>query len=189
MPVLRASVSDIHHTFFCEKLASSIAPKLYIAVFKCKRFSEIGGQQLLLDMHAVKAILLSLPAIAAAGTDVTAEPSAPPMSYAKMIAREMGKVEALVKTILSPNDGLAETFKALLPMTANATDFKAICLLKGMKPNEISEPPFGLFASVGAPASSKPLEDLPNVPNRPKAPRMDNVTAKMSGIFKQGTKQ
>jgi hypothetical protein len=189
MPVLRASVSDIHHTFFCEKLASSIAPKLYIAVFKCKRFSEIGGQQLLLDMHAVKAILLSLPAIAAAGTDVTAEPSAPPMSYAKMIAREMGKVEALVKTILSPNDGLAETFKALLPMTANATDFKAICLLKGMKPNEISEPPFGLFASVGAPASSKPLEDLPNVPNRPKAPRMDNVTAKMSGMFKQGTKQ
>ena len=36
LPILRASISDIHFTFFCEKLAASIAPKLYVAVFKCK---------------------------------------------------------------------------------------------------------------------------------------------------------
>ena len=86
-------------------------------------------------------------------------PPVPSLSYTKMIAREMGKVEALVKVLLSPSDGLAETFKALLPVTANAVDFRALCELKGLKRNDVPEPPFGLFTAVGAPASSKPLAD------------------------------
>lgn len=177
LPILRSSVSDIHYTFFCEKVASSIAPKLYIAIFKCKRFSDTGAQQLLLDMHAVKTILLSLPSEGAASATT---------SYAKMIAREMGKVEALLKVILSPREGLAETFKALLPFNANAVDFKAICELKGLKKSEIVEPPFGLFgASAGAPASAKPLEDVAqSLVSSAKPKPMDNVTAKMSSMFK-----
>lgn len=36
-------VSDIYYIFFCEKLVSLIVSKLYIVVFKCKCFLEIGG--------------------------------------------------------------------------------------------------------------------------------------------------
>jgi hypothetical protein len=178
LPVIRSSISDIHHTFFCEKLASAIAPKLYIAVFKCKRFSDTGGQQLLLDMHAVKTILSSLPTL---GADASKSADIQPSStYAKMIAREMGKVEALLKVLLSPSDGLAETFKALLPMTANSVDFRALCELKGMKRSEIPEPPFGLFSAQSAPASAKSLDDSKMTGGGAGA------TNKVQNIFKQG---
>jgi len=180
LPILRSSISDIHFTFFCEKLAASIAPKLYVAVFKCKRISETGCQQLLLDVHGVKTILASMPTIGAPTLDDAGEPSAPSLSYTKMIAREMGKVEALVKVLLSPSDGLAETFKALLPVTANAVDFRALCELKGLK--KCIEPPFGLFTAVGAPASSKSLAD--DVPSAPK----QQIAAKMSSMFKNNPK-
>ena len=35
----------------------SIAPGVYAAVFRCKKFSDHGAQQLLLDVHALKTIL------------------------------------------------------------------------------------------------------------------------------------
>jgi len=89
-------------------------------------------------------------------------------------------VEALVKVLLSPSDGLAETFKALLPVTANAVDFRALCELKGLK--KCIEPPFGLFTAVGAPASSKSLAD--DVPSAPK----QQIAAKMSSMFKNNPK-
>ena len=188
LPIVRAIVSSIHHTFFCEKFASALAPKLYVAVFKCKRFSETGGQQLLLDMHAVKTILLTLPSI---GAPEENDSPAVSQTYTKMIAREMGKVEALLKVILSPADGLAEAFKSLLPVTANAVDYKAICELKGLK-KPFPEPPYGLFSAVGAPSSTKPLADgASDVKHRPStnasvSTKMDNVTSKMSNMFKQG---
>jgi len=198
LPIVRSIVSSIHHTFFCEKFASALAPKLYIAVFKCKRFSETGGQQLLLDMHAVKTILLTLPSIGAA--DGTGEPTAMSQSYTKMIAREMGKVEALLKVILSPADGLADAFKALLPVTANAVDYKAICDLKNVKPQ--GEIPHGFFPTVTAPASTKPLDAPPQdstakpidrrptpafVPSPTAKRQLDAVTSKMSTMFAKGT--
>ena len=108
-----------------------------------------------------------------------------------MIAREMGKVEALLKVILSPADGLAEAFKSLLPVTANAVDYKAICELKGLK-KPFPEPPYGLFSAVGAPSSTKPLADgASDAKHRPStnasvSTKMDNVTSKMSNMFKQG---
>ncbi|KAK0571310.1 hypothetical protein LWI29_013981 [Acer saccharum] len=36
-------------------------------------------------------------------------------SYSKFVTREMGKVEALLKVILSPVDSVADTYRALLP--------------------------------------------------------------------------
>ena len=55
-----------------------------------------------------------------------------------------------------------------------------------MKTSEIVEPPFGLFgASAGAPASAKPLEDVAqSLVSSAKPKPMDNVTAKMSSMFK-----
>jgi hypothetical protein len=181
LPVVRACVSSIHYTFFCEKFAGSLAPKLYIAVFKCKRFSETAGQQLLLDMHAVKMILSSLPSLGIDTDKVDSQTSSSSVTYAKMIAREMGKVEALIKVILSPSDGLAETFKALLPVTSNAVDFRVICELKGMKKSDIPEPPFGLFSGSSAPASTKSLDEA----KLGASSRIAPPAIKMPPLFKQ----
>ena len=62
-PAVRATVRADYHRFFCEKLAGTLAPKLYRAVFKCRRFSDTGAQQLLLDIHAIKTTLNDLPVL------------------------------------------------------------------------------------------------------------------------------
>ncbi|KAL1355486.1 hypothetical protein AAHE18_05G117100 [Arachis hypogaea] len=43
------------------KLASSLGPRFYSNIFKCKQISETGTQQMLLDTQAVKTILLKIP--------------------------------------------------------------------------------------------------------------------------------
>ena len=118
---MRQTVRDDYFLFFCEKLAGSIAPSVYAAVFRCKKFSDHGAQQLLLDMHALKTILCELPKAGALGKDE--KPRVVPASYARMVGREMQKVESLVKVILSPQEGLAETFGALVP-TGSGAEFR-----------------------------------------------------------------
>ena len=137
-----------------------------------------------LDVHAVKTLLSSMPTIGAPTTDGGGgEPPVPSLSYTKMIAREMGKVEALVKVLLSPSDGLAETFKALLRHRERGR-FPRALRTQGFKRNDVPNPRFGLFTAVGAPASSKPLaDDLPAAPKQ----KID-VAAKMSSMFKSNPK-
>jgi hypothetical protein len=58
-----------------------------------------------------------------------------PGGYVKLVSREMGKAEALLKVILSPVEGLCDTFRALLPDSPTA-DFKTVLDLKGLKKSE-----------------------------------------------------
>ena len=154
---MRQTVRDAYFLFVCEKLAGSIAPSVYAAVFRCKKFSDHGAQQLLLDMHALKTILCELPAAGALGKDE--KPRVVPASYARMVGREMQKVESLVKVILSPQEGLAETFRALVP-TGSGAEFKKVCELKGMAKKEAEATAvraFGAAALAQPKATAKPV--------------------------------
>jgi hypothetical protein len=124
--------------FFCEKLAGSFAPRFYANIFRCRRFNESGAQQLLLDTHAIKTLLMEVPAMgapAAAAVEsfapVQAAPSAP-ASYTKLVAREMNRAEALLKVIQAPQEAVGDMFRALLP-DAGINELKQVCDLKGMK--------------------------------------------------------
>ena len=161
VPLVHATVSENYFRFFCEKFVGSVAPKLYSAVFRCKRFSDTGAQQLLLDVHAVKTLLLDLPTYTAAreAASVTGvgpvekeKAAAVPASYTRLVIREMGKCEALLKVILSPQEGIAETFRALLP-GGTAADFKLVCELKGMKKVEAAADAMARGRGVGGGAS------------------------------------
>ena len=61
-PKLGAALSDSHFRYFCDKLGASFAPRFAEALFRCRRISEAGSQQLLLDTQAIRGILLELPA-------------------------------------------------------------------------------------------------------------------------------
>jgi len=130
---VRTTVRHDYFLFFCEKLAGSIAPGTYGAVFRCKKFTDTGAQQLLLDVHALKTILCELPRAGVLGKDE--KPPAVPSSYARMVGREMAKVESLVKVILSPTEGLGDTFRALVP-GGSGGEFRKVCELKGMARKE-----------------------------------------------------
>ncbi|XP_073159047.1 vacuolar protein sorting-associated protein 53 A [Henckelia pumila] len=124
IPVLGNLLSPIYFQFFLDKLASSLGPRFYFNIFKCKQISETGAQQMLLDTQAVKTILLDVPSLGKK-TSVAA-------GYSKFVSREMSKAEALLKVILSPTDSVADTYCALLP-EGTPSEFQRILDLKGLK--------------------------------------------------------
>ncbi|KAK3422128.1 hypothetical protein EUGRSUZ_G02677 [Eucalyptus grandis] len=63
IPVLGSLLSPIYFQFFLDKLASSLGPRFYVNIFKCKQISETGAQQMLLDTQAIKTILLDIPSL------------------------------------------------------------------------------------------------------------------------------
>ncbi|XP_044478748.1 vacuolar protein sorting-associated protein 53 A-like isoform X3 [Mangifera indica] len=110
---------------YCHKtLASSLGPRFYANIFKCKHISETGAQQMLLDTQAVKTILLDIPMLARRSSSAA--------NYSKFVSREMSKAEALLKVILSPVDSVADTYRALLP-EGTPMEFQRILELKGLK--------------------------------------------------------
>eukprot|EP00898_Chlorokybus_atmophyticus_P008215 jgi/Chlat1/8395/Chrsp80S07907 len=155
VPQMHELMPPLYFRFFCDKLAASFAPRFYVNIFKCKRISETGAQQMLLDTHAIKTLLMDVPTMGSqasvhvcvdyesvSGLVVllaelcTLQQGVPvPASYSKYVTREMGKAEALLKVILSPAEGLADTYKALLPDSAPA-DFQRVLELKGLKKSE-----------------------------------------------------
>ncbi|XP_037495110.1 vacuolar protein sorting-associated protein 53 A isoform X1 [Jatropha curcas] len=121
IPVLGSLLSPIHFQYFLDKLASSLGPRFYANIFKCKQISETGAQQMLLDTQAVKTILLEIPSLGRQTSTAA--------SYSKFVSREMSKAEALLKVILSPVDSVADTYRALLP-EGTPMEFQRILELK-----------------------------------------------------------
>ncbi|XP_022936047.1 vacuolar protein sorting-associated protein 53 A [Cucurbita maxima] len=124
IPVLGRLLSPLYFQFFLDKLASSLGPRFYANIFKCKQISETGAQQMLLDTQAVKTILLDIPSLGRQTSGAA--------SYSKFVSREMSKAEALLKVILSPIDSVADTYRALLP-EGTPMEFQRILELKGFK--------------------------------------------------------
>ncbi|KAM1016244.1 hypothetical protein ACFX13_046688 [Malus domestica] len=124
IPILGTLLSPIYFQFFLDKLASSLGPRFFTNIFKCKQISETGAQQMLLDTQAVKTILLEIPSLG--------HQTSRAASYSKFVSREMSKAEALLKVILSPIDSVADTYRALLP-EGTPMEFQRILELKGLK--------------------------------------------------------
>ncbi|KAJ7527685.1 hypothetical protein O6H91_16G066600 [Diphasiastrum complanatum] len=163
VPVISSLLSALYFQFFLDKLAASFAPRFYFNIYKCKRISEMGAQQMLLDTQAVKTLLLEVPSL---GGQTTA-----PASYSKYVAREIGKAEALLKVILSPVESIADTYHALLPEGTSA-DFQRILELKGLKKPE-QQPLLDNFirraSGVVIPASPRSTTFVSSAPSSPVA--------------------
>lgn len=123
--ILCSGLSQGDWTYLCDKLAASFCPRFYESVFRCKKLSQAGSQQLLLDTQGIKALLLSFPTAGKASQG----PSAALTGY---VGREMGRVEALLKVVGSRPDNLVDNFFTLLP-SGTAADFQRILDIKVLK--------------------------------------------------------
>ncbi|CAL5434534.1 unnamed protein product [Camellia sinensis] len=146
IPVLGSLLSPIYFQFFLDKLASSLGPRFYANIFKCKHISETGAQQPegYIPRHTLE-IRWGLPSANHASAyavghssykDNSSRYSLPwktvtsgAASYSKFVSREMSKAEALLKVILSPVDSVADTYRALLP-EGTPLEFQRILELK-----------------------------------------------------------
>lgn len=172
IPVLGSLLSPIYFQFFLDKLASSLGPRFYHNIFKCKQISETGAQQMLLDTQAVKTILLEIPSLG--------KQTAGAASYSKFVSREMSKAEALLKVILSPVDSVADTYCALLP-EGTLTEFQRLLELKGLKKAD-QQSILDDFNKRGSGISQPTIMVPSSAPNTSIAPAITNATASSGAI-------
>ncbi|XP_030543340.1 vacuolar protein sorting-associated protein 53 A isoform X1 [Rhodamnia argentea] len=169
IPVLGSLLSPIYFQFFLDKLASSLGPRFYVNIFKCKQISETGAQQMLLDTQAIKTILLDIPSLGRQTSSAA--------SYSKFVSREMSKAEALLKVILSPVDSVADTYRALLP-EGTTMEFQRVLELKGLKKAD-QQTILDDFNKLG-PGIVQPPVAPPVIPAAPVptiAPAMSNIAS------------
>lgn len=129
------ATSRKYYTQFCLKFISSFIPKFINNLYKCRPTNAdgvgniMGCEQLLLDTHSLKTVLMELPTIE---SQVNRKA---PASYAKTVIKGMTKAEMIVKIVMAninPHALFIEQYLKLLPDNTLA-EFHKICDMKGIK--------------------------------------------------------
>eukprot|EP00927_Polykrikos_kofoidii_P077454 TRINITY_DN74395_c0_g1_i1.p1 TRINITY_DN74395_c0_g1~~TRINITY_DN74395_c0_g1_i1.p1 ORF type:complete len:824 (+),score=128.80 TRINITY_DN74395_c0_g1_i1:61-2472(+) len=89
-------LSKIHYRSFCGKFVQAFVARFIAEIYKCKKISEQGAQQLLLDTSFIKQTLLEAPVTASGGKPMQT-------AYSNYVLREMGKAETMLKILSSPD--------------------------------------------------------------------------------------
>lgn len=164
VPVIRDNLaaSRKYYTQFCHKFVNSFIPRYINALYKCRlmntsssdgtnalnastasntsgattaSFSNIMGcEQLLLDTHSLKTILLDLPSI---GSQVKRKA---PASYTKVVVKGMTKAEMIIKIVMqstTPPQAFIEQYLKLLPDSTHI-EFNKIMDMKGLRRSDSS---------------------------------------------------
>ncbi|KAI8990308.1 vacuolar protein sorting-associated protein 53 [Pilobolus umbonatus] len=117
---------------FCDRFAEIFITKYLVNIFKCKTISEIGAEQLLLDTHAIKTMLMDIPSM-------SNEPNTTvPNSYIRIVNKGVNKAEVVLKTVMSPiepPEGFVENYLLLIG-DKNTANFTRLLELKGIKKAE-----------------------------------------------------
>jgi len=102
------STSRKYFTQFCLKFSTSFIGKFLSQVYKCKPMGTVGAEQLLLDTHSLKTVLLSLPTMESEQHSLAhlgqqgVQGRKAPQAYTKVVVKGMTRAEMLLKVVMSP---------------------------------------------------------------------------------------
>ncbi|PWA20515.1 hypothetical protein CCH79_00003760 [Gambusia affinis] len=119
VPIIRDNLASTRKYFtqFCIKFTNSFIPKFINHLFRCKPISMVGAEQLLLDTHSLKTVLLDLPSI---GSQVLRKA---PASYTKIVVKGMTRAEMILKGLKrSEQSSMLELFRQRLPTPPSGSD-------------------------------------------------------------------
>ncbi|XP_047246548.1 vacuolar protein sorting-associated protein 53 homolog isoform X2 [Girardinichthys multiradiatus] len=136
VPIIRDNLASTRKYFtqFCIKFTNSFIPKFINHLFRCKPISMVGAEQLLLDTHSLKTVLLDLPSI---GSQVLRKA---PASYTKIVVKGMTRAEMILKVVMAPHEPsvvFVDNYIKLL-VDGNPETFQKILDMKGLKRSEQS---------------------------------------------------
>jgi len=134
IPKYAQNLSPSFFNIFCQKLAEYFIPRFTDSIHAgCKKISNDGVQQLLVDTGAIRATLLHVPKLASVN---------PSNMFKKVVNKDMAKVEDLLRTLMS-NDHedpkrMVEVFKEYKKHNADLgiADFEKIVALTGFRKTE-----------------------------------------------------
>ncbi|CAD7093978.1 unnamed protein product [Hermetia illucens] len=139
VPIIRdnLSASRKYYTQFCLKFVNSFIPKYINTLFKCRLTNAssdnthniLGCEQLLLDTHSLKTVLLDLPSIAS-----TVNRKAP-TSYTKVVVKGMTRAEMIIKVVMAPINPAMTFIEQVLKLLPDIPliDYQKILDMKGLK--------------------------------------------------------
>uniref|UniRef100_A0A1L8DW08 Vacuolar protein sorting-associated protein 53 homolog n=1 Tax=Nyssomyia neivai TaxID=330878 RepID=A0A1L8DW08_9DIPT len=136
IPTIRDNLatSRKYYIQFCHKFVNSFIPKYINHLYKCRLTSVqesnvLGCEQLLLDTHSLKTVLMDLPSI---GSQVNRKA---PASFTKIVIKGMTKAEMIIKVVMAPvipASVFTEQFLKLLP-DSTLVEFHKVLDMKGMR--------------------------------------------------------
>ncbi|XP_077397974.1 vacuolar protein sorting-associated protein 53 homolog isoform X2 [Festucalex cinctus] len=136
VPIIRDNLASTRKYFtqFCIKFTNSFIPKFINHLFRCKPISMVGAEQLLLDAHSLKTVLLDLPSI---GSQVLRKA---PASYTKIVVKGMTRAEMILKVVMAPHEPPVVFVDNYIKLLAdgNPETFQKILDMKGLKRGEQS---------------------------------------------------
>ncbi|XP_039177172.1 vacuolar protein sorting-associated protein 53 homolog isoform X2 [Crotalus tigris] len=136
VPIIRDNLASTRKYFtqFCIKFANCFIPKFINHLFKCKPISMVGAEQLLLDTHSLKMVLLDLPSI---GSQVVRKA---PASYTKIVVKGMTRAEMILKVVMAPHEPAVVFVDNYIKLLSDCTTdtFQKILEMKGLKRSEQS---------------------------------------------------
>lgn len=157
IPIVRDNLASSrkYYTQFCLKFISSFIPRYINNLFKCRptlslsqtsstaptanssgsntgaygESNVLGCEQLLLDTHSLKTVLLDLPSI---NSQVNRKA---PASYTKVVISGMTKAEMIIKIVMAPihpHQSFTEQYLKLLP-ESSMQEFQKVLDMKSIK--------------------------------------------------------
>ncbi|KAM9800954.1 vacuolar protein sorting-associated protein 53 homolog [Neosynchiropus ocellatus] len=136
VPIIRDNLASTRKYFtqFCIKFTNAFIPKFINHLFRCKPISMVGAEQLLLDTHSLKTVLLDLPSI---GSQVLRKA---PASYTKIVVKGMTRAEMILKVVMAPHEPPVVFVDNYIKLLAdgNPETFQKILDMKGLKRSEQS---------------------------------------------------
>ncbi|KAG5887080.1 hypothetical protein JTB14_018250 [Gonioctena quinquepunctata] len=131
VPIIRENLSHSRKYFtqFCIKFANSFIPKFIQNIYKCKPINTEGAEQLLLDTHMLKTVLVNLPSIS---SQINRQA---PAAYSKVVTKGMTKAEMILKIVMTPIEpqkNFVDQCKKLLP-ECQLAEFCKILEMKSVK--------------------------------------------------------
>jgi len=150
IPVVRDNLASSRKYFtqFCVKFAGRFIPKFLQSLYKCRPLSTVGAEQLLLDTHSVKTLLLDLPSV---GSKVAKGKA--PASYTKIVIKGMTKAEMTLKVVMSNDTGVQLQPKDFvdqyvkLVADPELAEFQKVLEMKGLRKLE-QAPYLDIFKTV-----------------------------------------
>ncbi|EZA62262.1 vacuolar protein sorting-associated protein 53 homolog [Ooceraea biroi] len=134
IPTIRDRLSSCRKYFtqLCLNFANSFIIKLVQQLYKCKPLNAVGAEQLLLDVHMLKTALLDLPSM---GYQIQRKA---PVTYTKVVLKEMAKAEMILKIVMSPIESPSDFVKQCRMRLPNlqSSEFQKILDMKGLKKTE-----------------------------------------------------
>ncbi|KAG5439871.1 hypothetical protein PCANB_000153 [Pneumocystis canis] len=117
---------------FCDKTVESFLDNFLFYITRSRPISEVGAEQMILDLYSIKMILLKLPVIASK-KNIQAH-----ISYTKFVNKGISRIETILKVLLTQVNSSEEFVKNYFIWIGDksTSNFLKILELKGIRKQE-----------------------------------------------------